>query len=407
MDKHFDKSLSDNATISLVEDLLQRTKYTSTTRRHFETLVYLKQCKFLAPYNAFLVMQQRSCPTVVMTAEQWANRYGREPIAGVPPIVILRPFGPVAFVYDIEDTRGNPLTDVPPNLPTPELIRRIFPSDGWTPGLDELYLRIVNAARNQGAAVTEALFVPEHSGRVSFIPSFKKVSKKQPLEDYHIEINTFHPIEVKLCGLVHELAHIYCEHFGNRRPKDEKEVEAEAVAYAFCYRRGFRPRSEEYLIDFLVHDKPMPVGFWDTVLTSLKKIEGLVEAKEENEGLAPLTFHAQIGGYLGNSYAVRLHGDKLVYEVFNQGYKLESTAEVKVSSEAWAKFWLACKKYKVWDWSEHYSNPGCCDGTQWGIVIETPFRRLESSGDNAFPASTVFNHVLKAISKLLGGRTFE
>ena len=56
MDKHFDKSLSDNATISLVEDLLQRTKYTSTTRRHFETLVYLKQCKFLAPYNAFLVM---------------------------------------------------------------------------------------------------------------------------------------------------------------------------------------------------------------------------------------------------------------------------------------------------------------------------------------------------------------
>lgn len=409
------KARRDTEAISLVEDLLLRAQSPSATYRHFETLAYLKQSKFLAPYNAFLAMQQRKNPTVVLTSDQWL-KHGRYPRPDVQPLVILRPFGPVSFVYDIADTEGSDL-DVSPNMPTEEVARRIFPTDGWVPGLEERYTRLVDAARREGAAISEELLTPDHAGCARlFDNAVRPFSKKHPLERFSIEINKFHPVEIKLGALVHELAHIYCNHLGSRRPKDEKEVEAEAVAYAFCYRRGFRPKSEEYLAEYLTSDRPMPIGFWDTVLTALKKVEALEDAVEEKEGLPPLEFHFQIGGYMGNSYSVTLLGGKLRYEAYGQGYKLKLTEDVEVTAKAWVTFWAACNKHEVWAWEKHYPNPGICDGTQWSVVLENPYRRLESHGDNSYPAafggcdedvSSTFRGFLRAVSKLLDGRPFE
>lgn len=405
-------------TISIVEDLLRKAKSSSATYRHFETLAYIKQCKFLAPYNAFLVMQQRQSPSVVLSAEQWLE-HGRKPKPGVQPIVILKPYGPVSFVYDLEDTEGYPLTGIPPNLPTAELIRCLFPTDGWAPGMEERYARIVRAIEKGGAYFREVAARPELSGRARFDRSLVgNHRKEQPLSGYSIEINRAHPIEVKLCGFIHELAHIYCNHFTCTRPHDEEEVEAEAVAYAFCYRRGFRPRSEEYLARFLIEDRPMPIGFWDRVLTALKQIERLEEAVEEKEGLPPLDFNVSIGGYMGDSYSVALEGGKLIYEVLGHGYKTQSRKEIDVSPKKWAVFWSACNKHGVWGWKKEYRNPGICDGTQWSIVIRTDCRFFESHGDNAYPGEdrelassddwpAPFQGFLRAVSRLVGGLAFE
>ncbi|WP_155887697.1 ImmA/IrrE family metallo-endopeptidase [Paucidesulfovibrio longus] len=404
--------------ISLVEDLLQRAVFPDVKRRCFETLAYIKKCKFLAPYNAYLVMQQRKNPSVVLTAAQW-EKFGRWVLPDVQPIVILKPFGPVSFVYDLKDTDGRSGLDLHPNLPTEEVIRQIFPWKSWAPGVEERYLRIVDAVLRAGASFCEVPMEPQQSGHVVLENKLDKFSEKERhLEGYCIEINSLHPIAVRLSGLIHELAHIYCNHLLNERKVEEEEVEAEAVSYVYCYRRGFRPFSEEYLASYLTGNWSMPAGFWDTVLTALKKVEKLEEPREEQEGLAPDDFMVFVGGYMGKSYRVSLEAGLLRYEVLGYGYHPENTQIVPVAAKNWERFWRACDKCGVWGWLPDYPNPGVADGTQWEVQIRTSFRAIRTRGDNAFPAvqdrddccgedSAVFDRFLRAVSKLVGGLPFE
>jgi hypothetical protein len=74
-----------------------------------------------------------------------------------------------------------------------------------------------------------------------------------------MQVNSTHPLEIRFAAMVHELAHIFCGHmneFGNncfkRKDLHEKEFEAEAVSYLFCYRHGFLPKSEQYLATYLI-----------------------------------------------------------------------------------------------------------------------------------------------------------
>jgi len=43
-----------------LEKLLKKTKEFKNSTDFFERLVFIKQSRYLAPYNAFLAMQQRS-----------------------------------------------------------------------------------------------------------------------------------------------------------------------------------------------------------------------------------------------------------------------------------------------------------------------------------------------------------
>ena len=68
----------------------------------------IKQKKY-APYNAFLMHTQHPGMTHAETAYDWMQKYERDIRPKARPLVILIPFGPVDFVYDIEDTVGPPL----------------------------------------------------------------------------------------------------------------------------------------------------------------------------------------------------------------------------------------------------------------------------------------------------------
>lgn len=75
--------------VSEIERLLEKTKeykQSSAAANFFETLVFIKQSHYLAPYNALLVMQQRPDATFVLPASQWQKRYGRVLRQGVQPI---------------------------------------------------------------------------------------------------------------------------------------------------------------------------------------------------------------------------------------------------------------------------------------------------------------------------------
>lgn len=71
-----------------------------------ELLEFVKKFPHIAPYNAMLVHVQKPGSQYVCSASEWRNGYHRDIKPGARPLVILRPFGPVSFVFELLDTDG-------------------------------------------------------------------------------------------------------------------------------------------------------------------------------------------------------------------------------------------------------------------------------------------------------------
>ena len=69
-------------------------------------LNFVKKFPMLAPYNAFLLHVQKPGSVYVETESGWRKYHNRTVKTGARPLVLLKPFGPVKFVYDISDTEG-------------------------------------------------------------------------------------------------------------------------------------------------------------------------------------------------------------------------------------------------------------------------------------------------------------
>ena len=49
--------------------------------------------------------------THAATARDWCDRFGRVPVTGARPLLVLRMKGPVDFVFDVQDTEGRKLPE--------------------------------------------------------------------------------------------------------------------------------------------------------------------------------------------------------------------------------------------------------------------------------------------------------
>jgi len=132
----------------------------------------------------------------------------------------------------------------------------------------------------------------------------------------------------------------------------------------------------------------------------------------------PKRFDASIGGFMGSSYQLELHGDTLTYTAFGVGHRNPERATVVPSAAQWRDFKEALDVLKVWKWREDYPTQGTVDGTQWTLDIAYADCALKTHGNNSYPDSTgkpkgkaepakAFNLYLAAIKKLTGGKTFQ
>ena len=71
-----------------------------------ELIKFIKKFPRIAPYNAMLIHIQKPGSNYVASATEWKKRFNRTIKPGARPLVILRPFGPVAFVFELSDTEG-------------------------------------------------------------------------------------------------------------------------------------------------------------------------------------------------------------------------------------------------------------------------------------------------------------
>jgi hypothetical protein len=68
---------------------------------------FIKKFRNVAPFNAFLLHVQKPGSAYVATAAEWFTKFKRKVKPKERPLVILQPFGPVSFVFELSDTEGD------------------------------------------------------------------------------------------------------------------------------------------------------------------------------------------------------------------------------------------------------------------------------------------------------------
>ena len=276
-----------DATRRSLDELFSLARQYTSTAAYWDLLRFIGRFRFYSPFNAMLVHIQMEGAKFVAPPYRWLGQYRRRIRTGARPLVILRPMGPVMFVFDVSQTE--PEGDEPPALP-PEVEHPFEVRGGQIGG--ELSQTIENAKRD-GISVTESDAGSQSAGMIRTAEPGRQLrilAKIQPEPAYvsvplryELLLNAKHSAEAKYATLVHELGHLYCGHLGTpndrwwpdrRGLKDEIcEFEAESVSYLVCRRLGIDSPSETYLANYVNDQSETPPISLDRVLTSAGLIE--------------------------------------------------------------------------------------------------------------------------------------
>lgn len=227
---------------ALIDELIASTQLYSSRAAVEELLAFTVRLRDVAPFNAMLLHVQKPGISYVATARDWQERFRRKPLPHARPLLVLRLFGPVDFVYDVLDTEGADLPKSAYSFPTEGRL-----ASGWLHSATECLSR----------AEIELINVDQGDRRAGSVCMILETESKDALNHFRIEVNRNHPVPTQFVTLMHELGHLYLGHCGANAKRGVKrrgrpslarrEVEAETVAWLVAKRSGISPRSESYL----------------------------------------------------------------------------------------------------------------------------------------------------------------
>ncbi len=249
----------------------------------------------LAPYNAMLVQLQMPLARFVLTPREW-RKYNRTIKANARPLVILLPFGPVDFVFEIQDTY------------TPELNSSQSYSDEYIIKEVERPFRVYG--QSDPKILQDLIYAMQYHG-VAYDPHLKAgvdygadISSLEGNDEPHdvtvhinknigdlrtkakflVRTNEQLKNEEQLASIVHELGHLFCYHIPcpgewkdawkiRKLDKSIKEFEAEAVAKIVCDKLGIKTTSDSNLSSYLDGYKELPISISvENICTAATKI---------------------------------------------------------------------------------------------------------------------------------------
>ena len=256
--------------LSTIDQLFKDVKRYRKCSEFQKRLEFYSNFPYLGVYNAELVAQQRPGARFVLTAKKWADKkFQRKIKNNARPLIILVPFHPVDFLFDITDTKPiNSSKNVDDNVVIDRIIER-FMSDfkrGTGYYMDNLWTNM----EKQGIYYQESIAGSEFHAEIKtdqserlFVQIYKDV--ELPYHNYfNICVNSGLSLSEKMSRIFHELAHLFCHHFtclwweGRPCSKIEKEFEAEIVSYLVCQRLGIQSHAVEYLADYFAENNLIP-----------------------------------------------------------------------------------------------------------------------------------------------------
>ena len=293
-----------------VRQLIKQALEEPTLEDLTEFLEFTNRFRRLAVWNARMAHIQRPGARIIASEYEWTT-VGRYVLPDAVPIIILWPFSPIRFVYELEDT-GPPIDR--DNINDPFAARGEFRPRTLSTLESNLKrqksFRIEVEARRQGfsyagSAVAQGVLSFAHSAEAPLadgkpIGAFVQNNavsagqlSKRGIPAFRITVNDrLEPIE-RFVTLAHELGHIFCGHLGacsslsgreeesgwpDRQSlgKDEKEVEAEAIAYLVASRAEIITGSAVYLKRH-AQDAEMAKINLDLIVRAAARIERLAK----------------------------------------------------------------------------------------------------------------------------------
>ena len=228
-------------------------------------LAFAVKMRHFGPYNAMLLHRQRPGLSFAASATQWRAEWKRTVKEDARPLVVLRRFGPVGFVYDIQDTEALP--------GAPELPRDAFAFPAAGNVSEAMSAAVVKAIEAKGIRIADVDTGDWPAGRI-----------RRAGDGYAVRVNRNHARETRLVTIAHELAHLHLGHLGvNAKHKPRipdrrglleaiQEVEAESVAFIVCRRRGVRPESASYLAQYIKDGKDLSLDI-ERIMTAAGTVE--------------------------------------------------------------------------------------------------------------------------------------
>ena len=216
---------------------------------HFRDLLrFVVRMRRFSPFNAMLLHRQKPGLSFATSARDWRARWKRAVKEDARPLVVLMPFGPVGFVYDVLDTEALP--------GAPEIPRDAFAFPAAGEVTKPALKAVMAAVEAEGIQIAEVDEGDWHAGRIL-----------RSGDGYTLKVNRNHPRPTRFTTIAHELGHLHLGHLGadakrripGRRGVSEccGEVEAESVAYLVGHRNGVEPVSDAYLAGFVEAGEPI------------------------------------------------------------------------------------------------------------------------------------------------------
>lgn len=234
---------------SLLDRLLSDSRLYTKSKDYKDLLDFVVRLRNFAPFNAMLLHVQKPGLSYAASAADWRDRYGRWPKDGARPLLILWPFGPVALVYDVQDTDGK---ELPQDV-------ECFPARG---PIDKE--RIGSFTERIRRKSIDCHTVDAGDAAAGSIRIVKRALNAKETTLYRMLINRNQSPATQFVTIAHELGHLLLGHLGpdkalgipERAAADHvhRELEAESVAFLVSARNGVESKSERYLSKFVAQD---------------------------------------------------------------------------------------------------------------------------------------------------------
>lgn len=248
------------------------------TRNFKELLEFIRRFPKFAPFNAFLLHLQKPGSQYAASVSEW-HQMGRTIKPGARPLVILWPFAPVHFVYELGDTEGD--------KPVPEDVLNPFKNRGEVDATRFSLLK--QNLPCLGVTCHEADQGTGSAGSIqcSMVPKVQDHGGQKVWIRHNLILNKNHSRSVQYATMAHELGHLFCGHLGNngqslwqdrsRLPPEAEEFEAECVAWLVCERAGIENPSARYLAGYFDENGKIPDISVETVLKAVREIEAMTQ----------------------------------------------------------------------------------------------------------------------------------